>query len=350
MTDNRFFAAVLLCFFTAAALSGAGASEKGSAGISSDEQVRSIRVYAYDSFVSEWGPGPAAAALFEERYGIAVNMVSGGDSGQVLQKAIIEKSSPKADIIIGIDDNLLYRALKEDILIPYCSPALSQVPTQLLFDESCHVTPYDYSYFAVIFDTNSSLPKPESLEDLTDEVYRSSLILMDPRTSSPGLGFLHWTVSRYGEDYLDYWRRLKPSLLTVTDGWDTGYGLFTSGEAPMVLSYTTSPAYHVEYEDTDRYEALIFEEGHYRQIEGAGILKGTDDIEAAKLFIDFLLSPEVQQLLPLTNWMYPAVSGTELPQSYAFAPVPPAAVQLTPEETSEGLDSRLEAWVEVMSR
>ncbi len=354
MCKKLFVLTVILSLqFAFTAASGTADSSSDSALAASSEaaaeSTEELRIYAYDSFVSEWGPGPAAAEMFTREYGIKVSLISAGDSGQVLQRAILEKNAPKADIIIGIDDNLIQRALKADILQSYRSPAVDNVPEALHFDKTYHVTPYDYGYFAFIFDTASSLPKPQSLDELTDPIYKKSIIVMDPRTSSPGIGLLHWTVSRFGKDYLDYWERLKPSLLTVTDGWSNGYGLFTAGEAPMVLSYTTSPAYHVEYENSDRYEALIFEEGHYMQIEGAGILHGAPNPEGARLFIDFLLSPSVQELLPLTNWMYPAVSETQLPESFAYAPEPPSALSLDPDDVARNLEIRLKAWTETMS-
>jgi len=309
-----------------------------------------LTIYAYDSFVSEWGPGPFIIESFEKETGIKVNMISAGDSGQVLQKVILEKNNPKADIIIGIDNNLLYRALNEEVLLAYKSPSIVSVPADLHFDTTYHLTPYDYGFFAFIYDTEVLVNKPESLSDLLSPDFKKRIIIMDPRTSSPGLGLLHWTVAVFQDQYLDFWEQLKPNLLTVTDGWDTGYGLFTAGEAPIVLSYTTSPAYHVEYEDTDRYQALVFEEGHYLQIEGAGIVQGTKNLTAAKLFIDFLLSEDVQKGLPLTNWMYPVVNDITLPESFNFAPKPAIQLSLPAEDTALHLDERLAEWTELMSK
>ena len=188
----------------------------------------------------------------------------------------MEKENPRADIIVGIDNNLLSRALEEDILEVYKSKNIGLISEELLFDPSFHVTPFDYGYFAFVYDSRVLKKIPERLEDLTAVEYRDKIILEDPRTSSPGLGFLLWTIAVFGDDYLDYWQQLKPNLLTITDGWDSAYGMFTGGEAPIVLSYTTSPAYHVEYEESRRYRALIFKRGNYRQIEGMAILKGAD--------------------------------------------------------------------------
>jgi len=149
---------------------------------------------------------------------------------------------------------------------------------------------------------------PASLEDLTKPEYSKKIILMDPRTSTPGLGFLAWTQAVYKDGWKDYWKRLAPSILVMTPGWDTGYGLFTKGEAPLVLSYSTSPAYHKAYEKTERYKALVFAEGHSAQIELAGILTSSRHKKDAEKFLDFLVSEEAQALLPETQWMYQPTS------------------------------------------
>jgi thiamine transport system substrate-binding protein len=309
-----------------------------------------ITVYAYDSFISDWGPGPVIKAGFEAAYDIQVNLVSMGDSGQVLQRAILEKDRPKADVIIGIDNNLLYQSIEEEVFQPYDSPALSGIDQSLIFDPTLHVLPFDYGFFSIIYDSEVITDPPRSLEDLTDPRFEDRLIIMDPRTSSPGLGLLLWSIARYGDDYPAFWESLKPSLLTITDGWDTGYGLFTNGEAPLVLSYTTSPAYHVEYEETDVYQAAIFEEGHYLQIEGAGIVNGTEHLEQAQLFMDYLLGPEAQSAIPLTNWMYPVAEGIELPESFAYAPLPSKMLTIDSHMITEQMDSWLDTWTSIMSR
>ncbi len=281
-----------------------------------------LTIYAYDSFVSEWGPAGKVIPKFEKKYTVRVHVISVGDSGQVLNRAILEKKRPKADIILGIDNNMLSKALDAEILMPYVSPNLAFISEDLIFDKTHHVTPFDHGYFAIVYDSMKLKNPPKSLEELLRPEFRDKLILEDPRTSSPGLGFLLWTISVYGETYLLYWERLKPNILTITEGWDTAYGLFTSGEAPMVLSYTTSPAYHVEYEDTTRYRALIFREGNYLQIEGMGILKGSKNMELAKRFIDFILTEDFQEEIPLTNWMFPVNPRIKLPDSFRYAPTP----------------------------
>ncbi len=342
---KRMLFMLLTVLIASSSLYAGGVQEKP---VSQEPEV--VTVYAYDSFVSEWGPGPVIAEGFTKATGIEVNLVAAGDSGQVLQRAILEKAAPKADVLVGVDNNLLYKALSENVFSAYGSPELGNIDGELLFDGTNHVLPFDYGFFSIIYNTEVISDPPTSLEDLTDPKYEDKLIIMDPRTSSPGLGFLLWTIAEYGDDTAAYWERLKPSLLTVTDGWDTGYGLFTSGEAPMVLSYTTSPAYHVEYEETERYQAAIFPAGHYLQIEGVSLVNGAPNEDGAKQFIDYMLSAEAQDMIPLTNWMYPTHSGITLPASYDFAPMPPSMLTLESGQITAELDSWLEDWTKLMSR
>lgn len=309
-------------------------------------QAEELVIYAYDSFASEWGPGPEISSRFEEEYGIPVVLKSVGDAGQVLQKAILEKDDPQADILIGIDNNLITRAKGQAVLQPYTSPNLEKVPQDLIFDTGHFVTPYDYGYFSIIYDSQKIDTPPTSLEDLTDPRFEDKLILMDPRTSSPGLGFLMWSIYEYGDEFVEYWEELQGSTLTITEGWDSGYGLFTSGEAPLVLSYTSSPAYHVEYEDSRRYKAAIFEKGHYMQIEGVGIVKNAPHPDAAEKFVDFVLTKEFQEVIPLTNWMYPILPEVELPESYEFAPQPGGRFYFDADQ----IDANREDWIDTWSK
>ena len=244
----------VLLFSLAAVFFFSGCSRSSKA---SPERLKEVVVYTYDSFISEWGPGTALIEAYEKQSGSTLTFVSVGDGGQVLSHAVLEKDNPQADVLVGLDNQLVEEARKRGILTAY-KPlhADTLIPEHLRLADDWLLTPYDWSNFALIYDTQSSVREPLSLEDLTKEEYAKKIILMDPRTSTPGLGFVSWTVSVFGDNYLDYWKRLKPNILTMAPGWDTGYGLFTSGEAPLVISYTTSPAYHVEYEDTLRYKEI----------------------------------------------------------------------------------------------
>ncbi len=314
------------------------------------KKTADLTIYAYDSFVSEWGPAGKVIPKFEKKYGVKVDVLSVGDAGQVLSRAILEKESPNADIVLGIDNNLLSKALETGILAPYRSPNLKRIPPDLVFDKSHHITPFDYGFFAIVYDSSSITDPPKSLEDLVRPAFRKKIILEDPRTSSPGMGFLLWTIAVYGDHYLDYWKRLMPNILTITEGWDSAYGLFTNGEAPMVLSYTTSPAYHVEYENTTRYRAAIFTEGNYLQIEGMGILKGAKHPDLAGKFIDFTLTDDFQREIPLTNWMFPVDPNVELPKSFNYAPRPEKMLSLDTFTIEKMQDRWIKDWLTVTAR
>lgn len=313
------------------------------------ENNKELVIYCYDSFASEWGAGPSIVKAFTEKTGITVRLEAPGDAVTLLTQLILEKESPKADVVIGLDNNLLERTLEADILIPYESPMLKGIRSELILDDSHHLIPFDYGFFALCYDSESLKEIPASLEDLTDPRLKDSIILMDPRTSTPGMGFLLWTMKVYGENWKDYWERLEPNILTITESWSTGYGLFTNGEAPIVLSYSSSPAYHVEYEDSTRYQAMIFEEGHPVQIEGAGIVKGTKNEAEGQLFIDFLLNEESQQTLALSNVMFPVKEETPLPPSFDFALKTDNILNLQESDLSEDSSNAVQEWLEILS-
>lgn len=302
-----------------------------------DQRLKQVIIYAYDSFSGEWGPGPEIARLFKEKTGMEVIFADCEDGGQVLSKAILEKKEPYADVVIGIDNNLWKQAYDEGILDSFVPSNANEVKAELwaklnplenivtdadVKSSKATLTPFDFSPFAFIFNTKSGIEAPKCLEDLTKDIYAKKIILMDPRTSTPGLGFETWVKTVYGDRADDYMKRLEPSILTMTPGWSAGYGMFTDGEAPLVISYTTSPAYHIEYGEGDQFQALIFDDGHIMQVEGAGIVKGAKNKKGAQAFIEFLISPEAQNVIPLTQWMFPVNSTIALPKSYDYAPVP----------------------------
>ena len=311
------FVCVALCAFLAGFSSLYAGGKKDS-----DSRKNTVVVYTYDSFASEWGPGPELVKRFEEATGYKLDLVNCGDAIQALNKAVLEKNKVQADIVLGIDNSCVKMALDAGILDNYTAKDSdkiidSSISSALGGNEL--VTAFDYGHFAIIWDSASSLPAPKSLEDLTSETYAKKIILMDPRTSTPGLGFLAWTVSLFGDSYKDYWEKLRPNILSMTTGWSEGWGMFLKGEAPLVISYTTSPAYCIEYDKTDRYKTLLFDQGHIMQVEGLALLKNAPNPEGAKAFIDFMISAKAQETLPLTQWMYPVNKEVSLPASYSAA-------------------------------
>ena len=298
-------------------------------------------IWTYNSFISEWGPGPEISRLFKEQTGIEINWVSHGNSGAVLSRLLLDREQSGADIIIGIDQNQAPRILESGLLEAYRPSAYRIIPAELILDQQFRLIPFEYSFFAINYDSGRLSDPPRSLEDLTHPRFERRLILIDPRTSNVGLGFFGWVKEVYGDGWQDYWRRLRPSILTITEGWSSAYGLFTKGEAPMVLSYTTSPAYHLEYENSERYKAAIFTDGHPLQIEIAGLLKAAKNKSNAKIFLDFMISPDFQNIIPLTNWMY---TVTDIAPPASFRITPKSGKPLRPVPATEG---ELNEWAAV---
>ncbi|MDR0908361.1 MAG: thiamine ABC transporter substrate-binding protein [Spirochaetaceae bacterium] len=316
------------------------------AGCSKTVNSKNLTIWTYDSFYSEWGPGLEIARRFKEESGIEIKWESTGDAGSLLSKIILEGPEAGADIIIGLDQNMGDRAIESGLFEAYKPLNAAAVFPELVVYKDFALIPFDYSYFAINYDsekigTANRPAVPASLEDLTKAEYAKKLILIDPRTSSPGLGFAAWVKEIYKDQWKDYWQRLKPSILTVADSWDTAYGLYTAGEAPLVLSYTTSPAYHLENEGSSRYRAAIFAEGHPIQIEFAGLLAAAKNKEAAKLFLDFMLKPSFQETIPLGNWMYPAI---DIPLPDCFSINPKSDKPLYPKPLT---DEELDQWAEL---
>lgn len=348
MNKHRFFCVVLAILICTTAVYAQGS--KDDARTSEAQQI--LTVYAYDSFTGDWGPGPIIVPQFEEKTGIKVNLVSAGSGVEMVQKAILEKDRPVADVVVGISDDMAVKALASGLFETYDSPVLVDIPQFLQFDGSKRLLPFDYGNFAFVYDTEKISPAdaPKSLEDLTDPKYKGKVILIDPRTSSVGLGLLLWTIETYGEGgYLGWWEAMKDNVLTIADGWSSAYGLFTEGEAPLVISYTTSPVYHVMWEDTTRYQALIFDAGHSATIESAGILASSKNKDAAKQFIDFLLT-DAQLTVATTNTMYPVNDAIELPEAFDWAPKPEKTLMLSSEAIEKNLDRWLTEWTMTMSK
>ncbi len=308
-----------------------------------------LTVYAYDSFVSEWGPGPLVIPAFEQKTGIKVELISAGHGGELLSRLLLEKNRPVADVVIGIEGDLLQEVLASSLFLPYRPPAMDQVPQFLHIDTTYALVPFNYGNYAFVYDSQKISTPPTTLHDLLDPKWKKSLILIDPRTSNVGMGLLHWSIAVYGAEFTTFWQELKPNILTISDGWSSAYGLFTEGEAPLVISYTTSPIYHLIYEHSDRYKALAFDEGNMAVIETAGILASTSKVKEAQQFIDFLLT-EAQADIAVANVMYPVNSLTVLPSAFSQLPVVKHSLMLSQQELAANRQKWLNQWVEVMSR
>lgn len=293
---------------------------------------KTLTVYAYDTFCGDWGAAGSVIPAFEEATGIKVNLVASGAAIEVINKVRLEGKNTECDVILGITDDIADKAY--DLLESYDSPYIQTIDERYRFDVQNRLIPYDYGAFAFVYDTESNIEVPTCLADLTKDQYKDKVILIDPRTSSVGTGLMMWTYNALGDQWLSWWKTMTENALTTASGWSSGYGLFTEGEAPIVISYTTSPVYHVMWEDTTRYQALLFTDGHEATIEAVGIVKGTKHRSEAEAFIDFLLT-NAQVDLANANSMYPVNSEITLPAAYDYAPVPEKIYTGSSEKASE---------------
>ncbi len=304
-------------------------------------------IYTYESFVSEWGPGPAIAARFEETCACSVRFVGAGDGAALLGRLRLEGARTEADIVLGLDTNLTSEAAATGLFAPHgIAPPPLDLP--VAWDDATFL-PYDWGYFAFVYDRTRVETPPGSFEELIASDL--SIVIHDPRSSTPGLGLLMWVKAAYGDRAPEIWEGLRPRILTVTPGWSEAYGLFLDGEVDMALAYTTSPAYHlIAEEDADK-SAALFEEGNYLQIEVAGLTAASDQPELAQAFLGFMLTDAFQALIPTTNWMYPAVLPQDgLPEGFASLSVPDKPLLLPAAEARAARDEALDEWLRALSR
>ncbi|REJ33202.1 MAG: thiamine ABC transporter substrate-binding protein [Bacillota bacterium] len=344
-----------LLVLAAVLLSLAGAALAGGQAAQAAEQR--LVVYTYDSFAA--GPAQAIKEGFEALHpDVEVVFLAPGDAGETLARVIAElhAGGSDADVLMGLGDTQLPRALDHGVFMPLdrsLLPNLAKVPAHLDFDETGHVVPFDHGYVTIIYDSRvlSEDELPRTLEDLTDPRFRGRLIAIDPRTGSTGHAFLMWTIAEYGDPgYLEFWERLAPSLLTVTASWDAAYSLYQAGEAPMMVSYSTDTAAGVYFAGSDHSRVLTPQGQAYRQIEAVGIVSGTDVPELAHRFVDYVLSEEVQSLIPTTNWMFPVNAEAPLPDFFEeYAVIPENPVQLDLRLIEENEQRWLREWARLMT-
>ena len=310
------------------------------------EDLPVLTIYTYDSFVADWGPGPAIETAFEATCACDLQFVAAGDGAALLGRVRLEGVRSDADVVLGLDTNLIAAAIDTGLFARHGleTPALD-MPVDWSNDT---FLPYDWGYFAFVH--NADLEDfPTDFKALGDS--ETSIVIQDPRSSTPGLGLLMWVKAAYGDEASAIWDALADNVVTVTPGWSEAYGLFLEGEADMVLSYTTSPAYHLIAEEDASKKAAVFSEGHYLQVEVAGKLASSDQHDLADAFLGFMLTDGFQAVIPTTNWMYPAVTPTGgLPDGFDTLVLPDRALLLSPQAASEVRDSALDEWLTALSR
>ena len=355
-----------LPIITAVVLAGCSSGSDTSTDTSTDastdatsEGPVTVQLLTHDSFaLSE-----DTIADFEQESGITIELVSGGDAGSMVAGAILAAGAPTADVLFGVDNTLVTRALDEGVFEPYTSPEAASLRPDLA-DQTFEglVTPIDFGDVCINIDDTwfeaEGLAPPTTLDDLIDPAYSGLLVVQDPGTSSPGLAFLLSTVARYGDQWPGYWQSLRDNDVTVAGSWsDAYYGDFTfggGGDRPIVVSYATSPPAEIVYAEGEPPETVStssMDDGCYRQIEYAGILAGTDNSEAAQQVVDWLLSPQVQADIPLNMFVFPAREDTPLPEVFTeFAGQVDNPEQLPADFVAENIEGVLTEWGAVMGR
>ncbi len=325
----------------------AGLALTATTAVAQDKPV--LTVYTYDSFVTDWGPGPAVEKAFEATCECDLQLVAAGDGASLLSRVQLEGARTDADIVLGLDTNLTARAKATGLFATLSTPpSVLDVPVEWTDDT---FAPYDWGYFAFVYDNTKLKNVPGSFQELIEADENLKIVIQDPRSSTPGLGLLMWVKTAYPNKADQIWEALAPRILTVTKGWSEAYGMFLEGEADMVLSYTTSPAYHLIAEEDATKSAASFSEGHYMQIEVAGKLKSTDQPELSDKFLDFMTSDGFQSIIPTTNWMYPAKFPQEgLPAGFETLITPVDSLIVSDTDAEKIRDEALAEWLTALSQ
>jgi thiamine transport system substrate-binding protein len=309
----------------------------------------SLTVYTYSAFTGKYGPGAKVKAAFETTCNCTLNYVSADDAGSLVGRLKLEGDQTKAEIVLGLDMNLAAEA-KATGLFAMHGQGTGNLALPVAWTDDAFV-PFDWGHLAFIYDSTKMATPPASLKELIEAPNGPRIVLQDPRTSAPGLGLLLWMRQVYGDKADEAWGKLKPRVVTFTKGWSEAYGLFLKGEADMVLSYTTSPAYHIGVEKKPQYKAASFSEGHYLHVELAGLTKLGASNPLAKQFLGFVLSEAFQGLMPEGNWMMPAVTpAAGLPASFADVLKPARTLSFTPAEVLASRRAFIDGWLAATSR
>lgn len=305
-----------------------------------------LTVLTYDSFAAEWGPGPVIEKGFEATCACDLQFVTAGDGAAVLARVQLEGATSQVDVVVGLDTNLTAAANATNLFAPSGLTISNTLPVPFA---DTNFLPFDWGYFAFVYDKTKLTNPPKSFEELAASDLK--IIIQDPRSSTPGLGLVMWVKAAYGDRAPEIWSALADNIVTVTPGWSEAYGMFLKGESDLVLSYTTSPAYHLIAETDDTKAAAAFDEGHYLQIEVAGKLASTDQPDLADAFLAYLTAEAAQTALITTNWMYPATTpASGLPVGFETLITPSKAILLSSVDAKEGRAKAIEEWQAALSR
>jgi thiamine transport system substrate-binding protein len=328
-------------------------------GGSGDATPTEVVLVTHESFAIS----DAVKREFEEESGLTLRILKAGDAGEIVTRALLTAGNPEGDVLFGVDNNLLARALEGDVFEPYESPELENVGPELVLDPEHRATPIDRGDVCINYDkawfAERGLRPPRSLVELTLPRHRGQLVVENPATSTPGLAFMLATIAAFPEKWQGYWRKLRHNEVLVVDGWeDAYYARFSGaggskGDRPIVVSYASSPPAEVIFRDPRPEEAPtgVVEETCFRQIELAGVLRGAANEEGARELIDFMLSRRFQEDVPLQMFVFPAREDAELPPEFErFAVVPDSPLELPPEEIEENRERWVDEWTDIVIR
>jgi thiamine transport system substrate-binding protein len=314
-----------------------------------DPEKPTLTVYTYASFTGKYGPGKKVKDAFETTCACTLTFVSADDAGSLVGRLKLEGETTKAEVVLGLDMNLAAEAKATGLFVAH-GQDISGLAVPIVWNDETFI-PFDWGHLAFVYDSTKLTTPPTSLKELVDNPNGPRLVLQDPRTSAPGLGFLLWMRQVYGDQADAAWEKLKPRVVTFTKGWSEAYGLFLKGEADMVMSYATSPAYHIGAEKKTQYRAAEFSEGHYVHIELAGMTKFGAKNLLARQFLLFVLSERFQAAMPEGNWMMPArtpVAG--LPASFAEVIKPAKTLLFTPQEVAADRRAFIDGWLRATTK
>ena len=309
-------------------------------------EVPVLKVLTYDSFAAEWGPGPAIKKGFEAECACDLQFVTAGDGAAVLARLKLEGAGSDADVILGLDTSLTENARKTNLLAPHGLTLANDLPVPFADPD---FIPFDWGWFAFVYDNTKLANPPKSFKELAASTLK--IVIEDPRSSTPGLGLLMWVKAAYPTESAQIWADLADNIVTVSPSWDEAYGLFLKGEADMVLSYTTSPAYHLIAEKDATKSAALFSEGHYMQVEVAAILKSSTHPDLARAFLTYLGTGDAQAVIPTTNWMYPAKTpASGLPKGFETLITPLKSLLFSGQAAEAARQAAVDEWQAALSR
>lgn len=309
-----------------------------------------LTLYTYESLAADYGLLPLITEQFETANNVDLEIINFPDTGAMLNQVIAEKSNPKADVVLGLDNINFADAVKNNVLQPYRPARAAEVSADLWFDDAYTMTPFDYGYIGFVYDTEAlSFDDPISLETLAkDETYADKIIIEQAGLSSPGTQLMVWAQAAFGDAASEFAEQLADQVLTVAPDWNTAYyTMFLNGEAPIVLSYLTSPAYHIDQEQSYRYAAVPMSDGYLRQVEGVAVVRNTDAQAQAEALVDYLLSDEVQNQIPVTQWMWPILGdSSSWPKAYSeiITPLPEVVLSVSSDTIEANYQTWLDQW------